>query len=74
MEYTPYDYHKRNVGRPGVGLVMGTGSGTALETMGGRLGGLSLEEGNHKHEEHKVADRLESDVASTSRNERYGDY
>ncbi|KAH6762743.1 hypothetical protein C2S52_020176 [Perilla frutescens var. hirtella] len=71
VDYTPYDYHKRSVGKPGMGM----GTGLAVGVVAGALGGLALEEGI-KYEEEKIADRVESDLASTARDDRdrYGEY
>ncbi|KAL3838393.1 hypothetical protein ACJIZ3_022984 [Penstemon smallii] len=70
LDYTPYDYHRRNSGKPGMGM----GAGLAVGAVAGALGGLALEEGM-KYEEEKVAERVENDLASTSRDDHYvGDY
>lgn len=71
VDYTPYDYHKRIVGKPGMGM----GTGLAVGAVAGALGGLALEEGI-KYEEEKIAERVENDLASTARDDRdrYGEY
>ncbi|XP_051138454.1 protein SRC2 [Andrographis paniculata] len=69
VDYTPYDYHKRSVGKPGVGM----GTGLAMGTLTGGMAGLAMDDGI-KHEEEKTGDRIDGDMASTSRNDRYGDY
>ncbi|KAL3645283.1 hypothetical protein CASFOL_010463 [Castilleja foliolosa] len=69
VDYTPYDYHKRNAAKPGIGM----GTGLAVGALAGSLGGLALEEGV-KYEEEKMAERVENDLDSTARNDRYGDY
>lgn len=73
MDYTPYDYHKRSVGKPGTGM----GTGLAMGAMAGALGGLALDEGI-KYEEEKIAERMENDMVSnsrvsTARDDLYGD-
>lgn len=67
MDYTPYDYHKRSVGKPGMGLAVGAAAGA--------LGGMTLEEGV-KYEEEKIGERVENDVASAVARDdhRYGEY
>lgn len=60
VDYTPYDYHKRSVGKPGMG------TGLAMGAMAGALGGLTLDEGI-KYEEEKIAERMENDMVSNSR-------
>ncbi|KAL3647353.1 hypothetical protein CASFOL_008321 [Castilleja foliolosa] len=69
VDYTPYDYHKRNGAKPGVGMV----TGLAIGAVAGSLGGLALDE-SVKYEEEKIAERVENDLASTARSDRYGDY
>lgn len=69
MDYTPYDYQKRSGSKPGIGM----GTGLAVGAVAGALGGLALEEGI-KYEEEKIAGRVESDVTSTARDDRYGEY
>ncbi|XP_057788692.1 formin-like protein 14 [Salvia miltiorrhiza] len=70
VDYTPYDYHKRSLGKPGIGM----GTGLAVGAAAGALGGLSLDEGI-KYEEEKIAERVENDmVSSTARDDRYGEY
>ncbi|KAL1535549.1 formin-like protein 20 [Salvia divinorum] len=67
VDYTPYDYHKRSVGKPGMG------AGLAVGAAAGALAGMTLEEGI-KYEEEKIAERVENDVSSTARDDRYGEY
>lgn len=69
VDYTPYDYHKRSVGKSGIGL----GTGLAVGAVAGALGGMALEEGI-KYEEERIAERVENDLASTARDDRYGEY
>ncbi|PIN24893.1 hypothetical protein CDL12_02358 [Handroanthus impetiginosus] len=69
VDYTPYDYQKRNVGKSGVGM----GTGLAVGAVAGAMGGLALEEGI-KYEEEKIAERVESDLASTARDDRFTEY
>ncbi|KAK6164337.1 hypothetical protein DH2020_001201 [Rehmannia glutinosa] len=69
VDYTPYDYHKRGGAKSGMGM----GTGLAVGAVAGALGGLALEEGI-KYEEEKIAERVENDLASTARDDRYGDY
>ncbi|XP_042026269.1 protein SRC2 homolog [Salvia splendens] len=74
VDYTPYDYHKRSVGKPGMGMGMGMGTGLAVGAAAGALGGMTLEEGI-KYEEEKIGERVENDVCSAARDDhRYGDY
>ncbi|KAG8380790.1 hypothetical protein BUALT_Bualt06G0052800 [Buddleja alternifolia] len=73
VDYTPYDYHKRSGGKSGMGMGMGMGTGLAVGAVAGTLGGLALEEGV-KYEEEKIAERVENDLASTSRGDHYGEY
>lgn len=49
------------------------GTGLAVGAVAGALGGLALEEGM-KYEEEKIAERVENDMASTARDDRYGEY
>lgn len=49
---------------------MGLGTGLAVGAVAGAMGGLALEEGL-KYEEQKIADRVESDLASR---DNYSDY
>ncbi|KAL6580338.1 hypothetical protein OROMI_008362 [Orobanche minor] len=69
VDYTTYDYHKRSSAKLGMGM----GTGLAVGAVAGALGGLALEEGV-KYEEDTIAERVENDLASTARDDRYGDY
>ncbi|KAK4385362.1 hypothetical protein Sango_2660200 [Sesamum angolense] len=71
VDYTPYDYQKRSIGKSGMGMGMGTG--LAVGAVAGAMGGLALEDGI-KYEEEKIADRVENDLASTARDDRYSEY
>ncbi|KAL8050240.1 hypothetical protein ABFX02_06G070100 [Erythranthe guttata] len=66
VDYTPYDYQKRNSSKPGIGL----GTGLAVGAVAGAMGGLALEEGV-KYEEEKIAARVDNDLASS---DRYSEY
>ncbi|KAL0321876.1 UNVERIFIED_CONTAM: hypothetical protein Scaly_2484000 [Sesamum calycinum] len=69
VDYTPYDYQKRSIGKSGMGM----GTGLAVGAVAGAMGGLALEDGI-KYEEEKIADRVENDLASTARDDRYSEY
>lgn len=49
------------------------GTGLAVGAVAGTLGGMALEEGI-KYEEERIAERVENDLASTARDDRYGEY
>lgn len=51
---------------------MGLGTGLAVGAVAGALGGLALEEGL-KHEEEKIAERVEKDMDGRENYARYGD-
>lgn len=62
-DYAPYDQKQK-------GGKFGFGSGLAVGALAGGVGGLVLDEGL-KHEEDKVGERAESDLASR---DEYSDY
>ncbi|XAR71952.1 hypothetical protein NMG60_11018414 [Bertholletia excelsa] len=64
VDYSPYDQKQRS------GKMGGLGAGLAVGAIAGALGGLALEEGL-KHEEEKIAERVEGDMASR---DDYSDY
>ncbi|XP_010256631.1 PREDICTED: protein SRC2-like [Nelumbo nucifera] len=67
VDYSSYDQKPK-------GSKMGFGTGLAVGAVAGALGGLALEEGI-KYEEEKIADRVESDLASRDEYSEYrGDY
>lgn len=57
------------MGKPGMGM----GTGLAVGAAAGALGGLALEE-DIKYEEEKIGERVENDMVSTVRDDRYGEY
>ncbi|GER34959.1 calcium-dependent lipid-binding family protein [Striga asiatica] len=63
VDYTSYDYDKPGASKPGIGVE----TGLAVGDVSGALGGLVLEEGV-KYEEEK------SQLASTTRDDRYAEY
>nr|XP_027191754.1 uncharacterized acetyltransferase At3g50280 [Cicer arietinum] len=68
----PVDYsssYDQTLPRPKGGK-LGLGTGLAVGAVAGALGGLALEEGL-KYEEHRIAERVESDAASAR--DDYGD-
>ncbi|KAF7149365.1 hypothetical protein RHSIM_Rhsim03G0140700 [Rhododendron simsii] len=64
VDYAPYDQKQKGA------KMGGFGTGLAVGALAGGVGGLVLDEGL-KHEEDKVAERVESDLASR---DEYSDY
>ncbi|KAK8542250.1 hypothetical protein V6N13_137176 [Hibiscus sabdariffa] len=64
LDYSPYDHRPRGVAGLGTGLAVGSAAGS--------LGGLTLEEGM-RYEEEKIGQRVEHDVSSSERDD-YSDY
>lgn len=74
MDNTPYDQKEKGgkmarIPMPGTHYY-GLGTGLAVGALAGGVGGLVLDEGL-KHEEDKVGERVESDIATR---DGYSDY